>query len=90
MILETYLNHPTFGILFRICLADGDQELFASLYAQRLFFLVGNSDAGDLIFEPLGRNEARVLLENKLRRLRLVGRFAEYNRLQKIYQKIFQ
>ena len=90
MILETYLNHPTFGILFRICLADGNQELFASLYAQRVFFLVEDRDAGAPSFETVGRSEARVLLENRLRLLRRVGQFDEYNHLKKTYQIIFQ
>jgi hypothetical protein len=37
---ETYLNHPTFGLLFRVCLVEENQELFTTLYAQRLFFMV--------------------------------------------------
>ncbi|NEQ32888.1 MAG: DUF3539 family protein, partial [Leptolyngbya sp. SIO4C5] len=24
---ENYLNHPTFGLLFRVCLVDGSKEL---------------------------------------------------------------
>ncbi len=35
---ENYLNHPNFGLLFRVCLIDVNRELFTTLYAQRLFF----------------------------------------------------
>ncbi|MFN6395799.1 MAG: PII-interacting protein PipX family protein, partial [Aphanizomenon sp.] len=37
---ETYINHPTWGLLYRICMVDENQDLFTTLYAQRLFFLV--------------------------------------------------
>ncbi|MEL7520201.1 MAG: PII-interacting protein PipX family protein, partial [Cyanobacteria bacterium J06553_1] len=46
MSTETYLNHPNFGLLFRICLVGEGQELFATLYAHRLFFLVKNDING--------------------------------------------
>ena len=87
---ETYLNHPTFGLLFRVCLVEEKQELFATLYAQRLFFLVRSGAAEGLVFEPVGRSEARILLENRLRILRRAGHYAEYDLLQKTYKKTFQ
>ena len=87
---ETYLNHPTFGLLFRVCLVEEKQELFATLYAQRLFFLVKSSSAEGLVFEPVGRSEARILLENRLRILRRAGHHTEYDLLQKTYKKTFQ
>ena len=43
MSTETYLNHPNFGLLFRVCMVEEGKELFATLYAQRLFFLVSNT-----------------------------------------------
>ncbi|MBC7823256.1 MAG: DUF3539 family protein, partial [Candidatus Parcubacteria bacterium] len=43
MSTETYLNHPTFGLLFRVCSVEDKRELFSTLYAQRLFFIVSNS-----------------------------------------------
>ncbi|MBE9078157.1 PipX family protein [Romeria aff. gracilis LEGE 07310] len=89
MSTETYLNHPNFGLLFRVCLVEENQELFATLYAQRLFFLVKNSAAG-LSFDPVGRNEARLILENRIRILRRAGQHGEYDRLQKTYQQTFQ
>jgi PII interaction protein X len=86
---ENYLNHPTFGLLFRICLLEDHQELFTTLYAQRLFFLVTNDTTG-MKFEPVGRNDARLMLENRLRVLRRSGQSQEYERLHKILQNTFQ
>ena len=86
---ENYLNHPTFGLLYRICLLEDHQELFTTLYAQRLFFLVTNDTTG-MKFEPVGRNDARLMLENRLRVLRRSGQYQEYDRLQKILQNTFQ
>ena len=61
---ETYLNHPTFGLLFRVCLVEENRELFSTLYAQRLFFVVFHTAEG-LEFEPIGRTDAKVLVENR-------------------------
>ena len=85
---ENYLNHPTFGLLFRICLLEEHQELFTTLYAQRLFFLV-TTDTTGVKFEPIGRSEARLMLENRLRLLRRSGQYQEYDLLQKILQDTF-
>jgi PII interaction protein X len=68
---------------------DENQELFTTLYAQRLFFLVAN-DAKGLKFQSIGRTEARMLLENRLRNLRRSGQSQEYNQLQSVFQRTFQ
>lgn len=86
---ENYLNHPTFGLLFRVCLLEEHQELFTTLYAQRLFFLVTTGSVG-IKFDPISRSEARLLLENRLRLLRRTGQQQEYNQLQEILQSTFQ
>lgn len=86
---ETYINHPTFGLLYRICLIQEDQELFTTLYAQRLFFLVSISP-NKLNFEPITRSDARMLVEQKMRRLRSTNSVEEHQQLQKIYQNTFQ
>ena len=86
---ETYLNHPTFGLLFRVCMVEEGQELFTTLYAQRLFFLV-TIEASGMKFEPVSRSEARLLLETRLRFLRRNGQYQDYDRLQKILQDTFQ
>lgn len=89
MTTEDYLNHPNFGLLFRICLVDEQRELFTTLYAQRLFFVVTNGQEG-LEFEPLSRTDARILVEARLRTLRRLGQASDYNPLQVIYKSLFQ
>ncbi len=86
---ETYINHPTFGLLYRICLIQDNQELFTTLYAQRLFFLV-TIRPDKLDFEPITRSDARMLVEQKMRRLRMTDSSTEYQELQQMYQKTFQ
>ena len=86
---ESYLNHPTFGLLYRICLLDGDRELFTTLYAQRLFFLVDIA-ANHLAIDPITRTEARLMVESRLRVLRRSGLFGEYKTLQEINKQTFQ
>ena len=85
---ETYLNHPTFGLLFRVCLIDETKELFTTLYAQRLFFLVTTKPDG-VTCEPIGRADARFLVENRLRTLRRAGQSQEYDQLVVIHQRTF-
>lgn len=85
---EVYLNHPTFGLLFRICLLKDNQELFTTLYAQRLFFTVTtNSDY--FSFEPISRTDARLLVESLMRRLLLDREVEKHRQLQAIYQRTF-
>lgn len=86
---ETYLNHPTFGLLFRVCMVEENQELFTTLYAQRLFFLVTTSPNG-LTFEPITRSDARLLVENRLRLLRRTGPSQTFEELQQIHKQTFQ
>ncbi len=86
---ETYLNHPTFGLLYRVCLLDENQEIFTTLYAQRLFFLVTTTSQG-ISFETISRSNARLLVENRLRQLRRAESSQEYKQLYDIYQRTFQ
>jgi PII interaction protein X len=88
MTLENYLNHPNFGLLSRLCLLEGQRELFTTLYAQRLFFLVDHTPGG-LQFETINRNDARMLLESRMRTLKRNGQLQDYSKLQKIYQQTF-
>jgi PII interaction protein X len=72
---ETYLNHPTFGLLSRIC-------------AQRLFFLIVTGP-DSIQFEPVTRADARLQVENRMRALRRTGTIDEHNNLQTIYKRTF-
>jgi PII interaction protein X len=85
---EIYLNHPTFGLLYRVCLLDENQELFTTLYAQRLFFLV-KTEADRVSFEPIGRSDARLLVETRLRTLRRNSTGPEFISLNEIYKRTF-
>lgn len=85
---ESYLNHPTFGLLYRVCAVEANQELFTTLYAQRLFFVV-TSDRNGLSFTPIGRSDARLLVENRMRQLRRIGAAREYEELHTIHQRTF-
>jgi PII interaction protein X len=89
MSIENYLSHPTFGLLFRVCLVEERCELFTTLYAQRLFFLVTTANTG-LDFAAVGRTEAKILVESRLRNLRRIGLQKEYDQLQVIHKQTFQ
>ena len=86
---ETYMNHPNFGLLYRVCLVDDKQELFTTLYAQRLFFVVTNG-IGGIKFEPVSRSDARLMVEVRLRQLRRHGQVADYQKLQQVHKNTFQ
>ena len=40
MSAERYLNHPTFGMLYLVAPAGEGRDVYATLYAQRMFLLV--------------------------------------------------
>ncbi|WP_173645693.1 transcriptional coactivator PipX [Geminocystis sp. NIES-3709] len=89
MSTEIYINHPNFGLLYRLCIVEKNEELFTTLYAQRLFFKV-IIQPQETIFEPLSRTEARLLIEGKLRRLRSNGEWETYKQVNQLYQRTFQ
>jgi PII interaction protein X len=89
MSTETYLNHPTFGLLFRVCVVEEHRELFATLYAQRLFFVV-TTGANGIQFDPIGRTDARILVEGRMRELRRTGQTLEYSKVQATHKQTFQ
>jgi PII interaction protein X len=88
MTAESYLNHPTFGLLYRICDLEDSQELFTTLYAQRMFFLVANQTEG-ITFQSISRAEARMMVDNRLRLLRRDGLLEEYSRVQTMHKQTF-
>ena len=88
---EVYINHPNFGMLYRICPLEDNRELFTTLYAQRLFFLA--TGVGPIQnFEPMGRSDARLLVEGRLRQLRRngYGGDKEFQELATIHRRLFQ
>jgi PII interaction protein X len=88
MTSENYLNHPTFGLLYRICVVEENQELFTTLYAQRIFFIVTNTSTG-LSFQPVTRADARLTIDMRILFLRRNGQVKEYQELQAMMQQNF-
>lgn len=71
-------------------MVDEKRELFATLYAQRLFFVVTATSPKGFSFEAVGRGDARLLVEERMRDLRRRKNYPEYDRLQKTYKQTFQ
>jgi len=69
---ERYLNHPTFGMLYRVAPAGEGRDLYATLYAQRIFFVVTLQHRG-ASFEVIPLMDARHLAEQNLARARREG-----------------
>lgn len=69
---ERYLNHPTFGMLYRVSPVDETRDLYATLYAQRIFFVVTLQTRG-ASFEVIPLMDARHLAEQNLARSRREG-----------------
>ncbi len=89
MTLDTYLNHPTFGLLYQLCEVD-DGFVFATLYAQRLFFhVVPASDKSGFRFQPVNRGDVKAMLEARMRTLRRSGTTDSFVKVQKTYQSMF-
>jgi PII interaction protein X len=86
---ENYLDHPNFGLLYRICLLEDSKELFTTLYAQRLFFIVSTGPEG-ISFEPVSRSDGRVMVEARLRNLRRIEAREDFTKLQLTYKQTFQ
>ncbi|MEB3235636.1 MAG: PipX family protein [Cyanobacteriota bacterium] len=72
MSAERYLNHPTFGMLYRVAAVGEGKDLYATLYAQRIFFVV-TLQARGATFEVIPLMDARHLAEQNLARARRDG-----------------
>ncbi|MGL6133007.1 MAG: PipX family protein [Prochlorococcaceae cyanobacterium] len=87
MTSERYLNHPTFGMLYRVApLADG-RDLYATLYAQRIFFLVTLQLRG-ATFEVVPLMDARHFAEQNLARSRREGS-AVHSQWRQLFDQTF-
>lgn len=85
---ENYLNHPNFGLLYSVCQLEENQELFTTLYAKRIFF-VATTSVTRIKLEPINRNDARLMVESRLRHLSRMGKSQQYDKLQSIYRQTF-
>ncbi|MEM6445153.1 MAG: PipX family protein [Cyanobacteria bacterium P01_D01_bin.123] len=88
---ETYINHPTFGLLYSLCAVGTSQGLFTTLYAQRLFFRVSLNPAlsEDTVFQSVSRSEAKLIVEAELRNLRREGKREALAALEDVYRRTF-
>ena len=66
---ERYLNHPTFGMLYRVAPAGKGREIYATLYTQRMYFMVVLQPCGAQ-FEVIPLQDARYHAELHLNRCR--------------------
>ena len=66
---ERYLNHPTFGMLYLLAPAGEGRDIYATLYAQKMFFLVTLQSRG-AVFEVIPYMDARHHAEQHLVRCR--------------------
>ena len=67
MSAEKYLNHPTFGMLYLVAPAGEGRDLYATLYAQKMFFLVTLQSRG-AAFEVIPYMDARHYADTNLSR----------------------
>jgi len=66
---ERYLNHPTFGMLYQVSPASEGKDIYATLYAQKMFFLV-SVKSREILFEVIPYLDARNQAEINLQKIR--------------------
>ena len=64
---ERYLNHPTFGMLYQVSPGNDGRDIYATLYAQKMFFLVEIRQR-EVFFEVIPYLDARNQAELSLQR----------------------
>ena len=87
MAAERYLNHPTFGMLYQVSTAGEGRDLYATLYAQRMFFLVTLQPRGAQ-FEVIPYQDARHHAELHLARCRR-DRAADFADWKQLFDQTF-
>ena len=66
---ERYLNHPTFGMLYQVSPGKDGRDIYATLYAQKMFFLVEIKQR-EVFFEVIPYLDARNQAELNIQRAR--------------------
>jgi len=69
---ERYLNHPTFGMLYQVSSSTEGKDVYATLYAQKMFFLVEIKQR-EVFFEVIPYLDARNLAELNIQKARRKG-----------------
>ncbi len=80
---ERYLNHPTFGMLYLVSPASNGRDVYATLYAQKIFFLV-TLQARGATFEVIPYLDARHYAEMNLSKCR-----REKSSVFSVWQELF-
>ena len=84
---ERYLNHPTFGMLYLVAPAGEGRDIYATLYAQKMFFLVTLQPRG-AEFEVIPYMDARHYADMNIARCRK-NRSLVLEVWQKLFNKTF-
>ncbi len=84
---ERYLNHPTFGMLYLLAPAGEGRDVYATLYAQKMFFLVTQQPRGAQ-FEVIPYLDARHHAELHLSRCKRDGS-SEKERWEELFHQTF-
>ena len=84
---ERYLNHPTFGMLYLVSSANNGRDVYATLYAQKIFFLVTLQPRG-ATFEVIPYMDARHYAEMHLSKCRR-EKSADFELWQKLFTQTF-
>ena len=84
---ERYLNHPTFGMLYLVSPAGDGRDVYATLYAQKMFFLVVLEPRGAQ-FEVIPYMDARFHAEKHLAHCRRI-RSSDIGRWQELFKQTF-
>ena len=69
---ERYLNHPTFGMLYQVSTVNEGKDIYATLYAQKMFFLV-TIKSREVHFEIIPYLDARNHAEFNLQKAKRNG-----------------
>ena len=84
---ERYLNHPTFGMLYQVSLGIEGKDIYATLYAQKMFFLVEVRQK-EVFFEVIPYLDARNQSELNLQRARRQGS-EDFSKWDNLFRQTF-
>ena len=84
---ERYLNHPTFGMLYQVFPGIEGKDIYATLYAQKMFFLVEVKQR-EVFFEVIPYLDARNQSELNLQRARRQGS-EDFSKWDNLFRQTF-
>ncbi len=84
---ERYLNHPTFGMLYQVSPGNDGRDIYATLYAQKMFFQVEIKQR-EIFFEVIPYLDARNQSELNLQRYKRQGS-EDFRRLENLFKQTF-